>query len=107
MDRVAFVAVLMLSEFELQPLGLGIKKSSLPVFSSIIWVSLPENYILDRVAFVAFLLLSEFELQPLGLEIKKSSLPVYSSMIWVLSYSSWIYFPIFSPTKKGTGWCEC
>ena len=94
-----------LDAFELQPLGLwNQKKSSLSVFSSIIWVSLPENYILDRVAFVAFLMLSEFELQPLGLGIKKSSLPVYSSIIWVSSYSSWIYFPKFSPTKKG--WCE-
>ena len=80
------------------------KKSSLSVFSSIIWVSLPENYILDRVAFVAFLMLSEFELQLLGLGIKKSSLPVYSSIIWVLSYSGWIYFPKFSPTKKD--WCK-
>ena len=44
-----------LDAFELQPLGLwNQKKSSLSVFSSIIWVSLPENYIMDRVAFVAF-----------------------------------------------------
>jgi len=62
------------------------------------------KYILDRVAFVAFLMLSEFELQQLGLGIKNSSLPVYSSIIWVSSYSSWIYFPKFSLSKKG--WCE-
>ena len=53
---------------------------------------------------MAFLMLSEFELQPLGLGIKKSSLPVYSSIICFSLYSSWIYFPNFSPTKKG--WCE-
>ena len=59
---------------------------------------------MDRVGFVPFLMLSEFELQPLGLGIKKSSLPVYLSIIWVSSYSGWIYFPKFSPTKKG--WCD-
>ena len=45
LDRVAFVAFLILSECELQPLGLGIKKSSLPVYSSIIWVLSYSNWI--------------------------------------------------------------